>query len=157
MNTNIRKATTKDIDTIVNLNTALFEHDYVFDDTLDVAWPDSQWGRDYFEKRINISDSLVLVVETDEKIIGYMIAHLTETPDHMRKDLKLAEVENTFIKKEYRRMGIGEQLYTMIEKWAIAQDSNLMTITASYNNSFGRNFYTKMGLTETDVTFQKKL
>jgi len=154
---NIRKASIEDLEILIRLNTELFEHDYAFDDTLDIAWPDSEWGRDYFKKRINNSDSLTLISEDEGNIVGYMIAHLTETPDHMRKDLKLAEVENTFIVVAHRRKGLGEEMYTLVEKWAKINDANLVTITASYKNNFGRNFYTKMGLTETDVTFQKKI
>ena len=153
----IRKAIKEDLEVIVKLNTELFKHDHAFDDTLDIAWPDSKWGRDYFIKRIKDIDSLTLIAEDDGEIVGYMIAHQTETPDHMKKDLKLAEIENTFIVSSYRRKGLGKEMYTVIEKWAKEKNANLITITASYNNEFGRSFYNKMGLIETDVTFQKKL
>jgi len=153
----IREAKIEDLEGIVHLNTALFLHDYEFDKTLDFAWPDSKYGRDYFEKSITRDGSCTLVALENEVIVGYMIAGLPETPDYVRKDIKFVELENTFIVEDYRRQGIGEKMYAEVEKWGRGKGAKMMKIEASYDNEKARNFYKKMGLREAGITFHKEL
>ena len=154
---NIRKATPEDLEKIVELNSELFRHDFEFDDTLDLAWPNSKWGRDYFEKSITSERSFTLVATENEDIIGYMIAGLPETPDYMKKEIRLVEVENTFIVEKCRRQGIGEKMYEEVEAWGRDRGAKMMKIEASFDNEKARNFYKKMGLKEAGITFHKEL
>ncbi len=153
----IRKALIQDLESVQKLNSDLFKHDFELDPTLDLDWPSSEEGRKYFEKSIISEDSTTVVADNNGKIVGYMIAALTETPVYIRKDIRMIEVENTFIQEEFRRQSLGTQMYEEIKSWAKGKGANMVMVTASYNNEKAKNFYKKMGLAETDLTFQQEI
>lgn len=154
---NIRKATIEDLGSIQRLNLMLFEHDFQFDKTLDLNWTFSSDGVKSLTESIESENFITIVAEEEDVIVGYMVAGLEATPDYMKNDIKIAELQHTFIDENHRRSGIGTKMYEEIVKWAKVKGANMMKVVASYDNHFAHNFYQKRGLKPSDITFQSEI
>lgn len=153
----IRKAKIEDIKSIRELNRRLFEQDFAFDNTLDVTWPDREETLLLFQKNITDDKYYTQVAVESGRVVGYMVCKTFQTPAHMRPDLKMAELEHTFIEPEHRKKGIGIEMFENFEIWAKEKGCNLLTVTAAAKNVLAKDFYTKVGFELSDITFQKKI
>ena len=147
----IRKAEIKDLERVQELNNQLFDLEIAnFDEYLIKNWPLSNEGRNYFLNAIK--ESCVLVAESDDKVVGYLLAEKVDIPYY---NFKIAELCNMCVDKDYRRMGIGEKLYLEFEKHFRAKDITHFIVTASFKNESAKSFYKKMGFNEANSTFVK--
>lgn len=94
----IRKAKMEDVNTIWEMgrNVSNFETAK----TIVTFWPVS-----VLENCIDKEDVLILVVELENKIIGFIILNINQS-------LFKAEIENIYILEKYRKNGYGEELLT---------------------------------------------
>ncbi len=147
----IRKAEIKDLKTIQNLNNQLFELELEkFDKYLIKGWSFSEQGKDYFENAIK--NSFVIVAEIDGEVVGYLLAEEVDIPYY---SFKIAELCNMCVDENFRRKGVGANLYKEFEKYFKSQNIENFIVTASFKNESAKNFYKKMGFVETNSTFSK--
>lgn len=140
----IRKATAKDIEDILRLNSALFKEEYKkYDNNLNLKWTYSS-GRKYFKNRIVKRNSFVEVAEAKGKIIGYLCGDISRGKSYHKK-AKYAELENMMIKNELRRKGIGTMLMRSFLNWCKKNKVKHVTVAASAKNKQAISFYRKVG------------
>lgn len=157
MGVDIRTATIRDLGAIQELNNRLFEKEHdEYDKSLVVGWPFKEEGKSYFSGRITGEDGLALVAEVEGKIVGYLVGALGK-PLSYKKWEKVAELENMFVLKEHRGLGIGAKLTEAFLKWCRDNGAENVKAVAAHQNLKGINFYKKMGFKETEITLEKQL
>ncbi len=150
----IRFATINDLTSIQELNKVLFELESKnFDSTLDISWPMSNEGTEYFKNAIN--NNVVLVAILNNKVVGYLIGSLNTEYSYNKSSQ--AELDNMCILEECRKLGIGKQLFLKFKE--ICKDNNIseLKVIASYGNLKAINFYKKNGFIESELTLKQNI
>lgn len=150
----IRMAEMADLKEIQSLNKMLFELEFEnYDSTLDINWPISTEGKEYFEDAIKNSITLVAVYEN--KIVGYLIGSLNT--QNIYNKYSQAELDNMCVLDQYRKLGIGSKLFDKFKEICIENDIKELKVVASYKNQNAINFYKKNGFEEADITLKQNL
>ena len=150
----IRNATINDLLNIQKLNKILFELEYNnFDSTLDINWPMSNEGKNYFENAIN--NNVVLVAVLDDKIVGYLVGSLN-TEYSYNKNIQ-AELDNMCILEEYRKLGIGKQLFLEFKKICKKNNISELKVIASYDNLNAIKFYKNNGFAPSELILKQDI
>ena len=153
----IQRAELKDVKLIQNLNKLLFEKEYnEYDKSLDCERPFSKEGEEYFKESITNEDNLCLVAKEKTEIVGYLIGSIQETTSR-RKIKKIWELENMFIKKEWRTKWMGKKLHQEFIQWCKQKEVEKISVIVSAKNTDGRKFYNKCWFEEYDITLEKKI
>ena len=150
----IRNATINDLLNIQKLNKILFELEYNnFDSTLDINWPMSNEGEEYFKNAIN--NNIVLVAVLDDKIVGYLVGSLN-TEYSYNKNIQ-AELDNMCILEEYRKLGIGKQLFLEFKKICKKNNISELKVIASYDNLNAIKFYKNNGFAPSELILKQDI
>lgn len=151
----IRKVSKKDLSDILCLNLALFKKEFKeFDKTLNIKWPHSRPGQEYFSKKIIGKDSFVAVAVNSREIVGYICGHLHYSPTRL---VARAELDNMLIVEGLRGKKIGSRLVGEFFKWCQAKKVKIVIVTAFVGNAPSINFYKKLGFTDFELTLAKRL
>ena len=70
---------------------------------------------------------------------------------------KLAEVENMYIKDDFRSQGIGGKLVVLFEDWCRQRKVQRIRYVASAGNIEAIKFYKKHGCKEVDIGLEREL
>jgi len=153
-NIEIRKAIISDLDIIRYLNNELFklEKDN-YDSTLINDWPLSNEGKEYFEDLIN--NQYVIVALINNEIVGYLAGSINEKGSY--EEAQYGELNNMFIKDNYRNYGIGKQLINSFKDYCKSKGINNIKVVASSKNKDAINFYYKNGFEDFDLTLTMKI
>ena len=150
----IRKALIDDLKIVQNLNYKLFDLEFNnFDPALNMKWTFSERGKTYFKKLIE--EGTVWVAEDNNKVIGYLAGSIDGMPSYATKSI--AEIDNFYIDKEYRKQGIGKKLVKIFKEYCIEHGIEEMKVTASSKNMNAREFYKYNGFEDFEVTFKMTL
>ena len=150
----IRKALIDDLKIVQELNYKLFDLEYNnFDPALNMQWTFSERGKTYFKKLIE--EGTVWVAEDNNKVIGYLAGSVEGTPSYATKSI--AELDNFYIDKEYRKKGIGKKLVQEFKEYCMKLGVEEMKVTASSKNMNAREFYKYIGFEDFEVTYKMKL
>lgn len=140
----IRKAKIEELEIIQKLNHQLFLHEEKFDSFLNMNWPFEKAGKDFFRRRINEKEGVCFVAELNREIVGYLAGGLAKTYPY-RTIKKIAELENTLVKEEFRGQGIGKKLFEKFADWSRSMGIKRIKVSASTNNSRTVKFYESVG------------
>ena len=150
----IRKTTIEDLRIIQELNNSLFELEKEnYDSTLIKDWPLTEVGKEYFTDLIN--NSYVIVAELDNNIVGYLAGTINEKGSY--EEVQYGEINNMFIKDEYRGLGIGNSLINSFKDYCKSNNINNLKVTASFKNKDAIEFYKKNGFDEFDLTLTTRI
>lgn len=153
MDIKIRQANINDLNSIQELNNKLFKKEYKeYDSSLEVGWTYSSAGENYF-KNIIKNNYAVVAVDKD-KIIGYLAGNI-----HMYGSYttKLAELENMFVKPEYRNRKIGSKMIEKFINYCKEQGITEIRVTAYLQNEQAIEFYKKHGFQNLEVILNQKI
>lgn len=154
MGVNIRKAILEDLKYVQELNYKLFELEYNnFDPALNMNWTFSEKGENYFRELIK--SGTVWVAVDNNKVIGYLAGSIGEKPSYVTTSL--AELDNFYIEKEYRRQGIGKKLVEEFKQYCINNQIQEIKVTANAKNTNARAFYENNGFDDFEVTYKMKI
>lgn len=158
-NFKIRKANIKDLEHILRLNQELFNEEFKkFDKTLNLNWTYSNKAKKYFRERITKRNGFVEIVESDEKIIGYLCGGISEQLFYFyRQKAKHAELENMLIDKKCRGKNLGTKLAKNFVEWCKKNKVDYISVSASAGNKKSLNFYKKLGFKDYDLTLEMKI
>jgi GNAT superfamily N-acetyltransferase len=144
----IRKATTKDLQKVQELNLRLFEKEQKeYDSLLDLNWTFGKIGTNYYNEMISEENGCVLVAIVENKIIGYLCGGLVK-PKSFRKLPIAAEVENTFVLDEFRSKGVGGKLYNEFIEWCKTKGVTKVRVLTYAKNNLAVKFYKKKNFKE---------
>lgn len=149
---NIRKAALSDLKEIQNLNNELFKKEFNdYDKSLKIDWPYQKEGEQYFKNVIN-KNYLSVAVDDNNNIIGYIAGSLNVQGTY--NTTKIAELDNMFIKEEYRGYGIGSKLVSKFKKYCQENGVSIIRVTAYFKNKEAIKFYIKNNFNEFELTLK---
>ncbi len=125
----IRKATINDIETVINLGSLLQDESKIYEPNLIF---DRKSAIEHYSAELNNDDALIIVAEIDNKIIGYQYSYITKLDYLDTKNIECT-FEAIILLPEYRSKGVGKQITTVSEKWAV-QDKKANRISATIYN-----------------------
>jgi len=150
----IRTASMKDVDAIVEMNSqrCINEHNF-YDKTVDINYP-----KKYQEKlQINMRNGfgLAIVAIVMGNIEGYLIGSISETEEYRNID-SIAEIDSMFVKPNMRNQGVGEKLVDHFLKWAKLNAKRAKVVVSAKNNR-GIKFCRKAGFTDHETVLEMNL
>ncbi len=150
----IRTADKNEVKDIQNLNNEVFIDNQKYDSDLDMNWPQSDKGKEYFTKLLNNPDACCLLAEEDGKLVGYIAA----APKNISyRKSKFFEIENMGVIPEYRSKGIGSQLIQKCLEWAKNKGFQKLFVNAYFQNAKAIDFYKRNGFSEIDISLERTL
>jgi GNAT superfamily N-acetyltransferase len=142
----IRKATRRDLDAIVALAQELMAfhkaRDPFFTRSADF---DALFGR-FALRNIRSMAACVLVATVDERIVGYCQGMLDRHPPSIVEP-EYGLIIDFCVTAEYRRTGVGEQMFTAMREWFRDKGVRRIEVRHSTFNEIAARFWPKMGFT----------
>lgn len=151
----IRNAVLEDIDEIYNLNTELF---IVLSELKKDIYNPIGFPKEFITSIINSNESDYIVIEEDDKIIGYSLIEERKSPFKKYPNFKedhFASIDELVILPQYRTKGYGKILMEESEKWAKKRNLTSLEISVLNNNFNARAFYEKSGFEEFQLKLRK--
>jgi len=124
-----------------------------------ISFPDSpildeNYHRQKIEKATgNKSDSLV-VAELDRDIVGWL---WLRTEKDRTSGERFGYVKSIYVKKEYRKSGIGRRLIRVAEERFLRKGLARMNLIVNPSNREAVLFFREMGFEESSLTMRRKL
>jgi len=128
----IRAANLNDAGAICRLNRDCLGYDYALEKT-----------QRRLADILSAGQALVLVAETDARVVGYIHAGPYECSyvDSLKDILSLA------VDPDYRNMGAGRMLLNAVEEWAVRTGSAGVRLVSGYEREGAHRFYRSCGYT----------
>lgn len=152
MNIKLRTAVETDWQTLQELNNQVFQNDKENDPDMDLNWPYSEIGINYYKKLSNGSYGHCIIAEENGVIVGYVA--LAEKIFDYRKS-KYVEVENIGVSPQYRSQGIGTILMKAAEEWAKSRGAARLYVQAFWGNQKAVKYYKENGFYEIGIELEK--
>ncbi|MBI5227442.1 GNAT family N-acetyltransferase [Candidatus Micrarchaeota archaeon] len=158
----IRKATLKDRTALYPLVAGLMLHHRLLAKNKDhlaqlIEVDDiSKLRRQWFTKHISSKNSLVLVAQMNEEIVGYSLNFIKDNV-RVYKLRKLGHVADLYIKKGHRGQGIAKQFKDIIFSWFKKKRIKYLSIATHAENKKAHSIYKKWGFFDYHIEMRKKL
>lgn len=140
----LRNATVDDLDSIA----ALWQELMDFHKALDPHFTRSSDGHKKFAEFIRghiLSDeSCVLVGESGGNVVAYCLATVASKPP-VFEEKQYGAVFDLAVCESFRRQGIGEQLFTVVQNWFRQKNIHRIEIRVVLSNETSTAFWRKMG------------
>jgi ribosomal protein S18 acetylase RimI-like enzyme len=140
----IRKAAEKDLPAIVELWKELMD----FHQVRDPYFTRSEDGHEAFSTfmadNLKKQDSLVLIAQKQDDIIGYTLAMIASPPP-VFKIKRYGEILDFAVTEKYRRLGIGEIFVQRLKKWFDEKNIQRIEVRVATSNEVSQPFWRKMG------------
>ena len=151
----IRPAENGEVQALQDLNDKIFVDNPKYDPDLRLDWAQSEdGGKKYFTDLLNSSDSICLIAEADNKMIGYIAA----SPKEINyRNSKYVEIENLGVVPEYRSLGIGNKLMEKCLQLAKGKGFNKVYVNTYSQNTKAVDFYRRNGFAEIDISLEKEI
>lgn len=153
----LRIANTYDIDEIYNLNTELF---VVQNELKPEIYNPIAFPKIFIKSMINSLNSDYILIEDDEKIIGYALIEERESPyreyDSFVED-HYAFIYEIVILPEYRTKGYGRKIIEEAIRWANKRKLTSIELNVLSNNYSAKAFYESNDFKEYQIKFRKKI
>lgn len=145
MNIIIRKAKDEDFHIIQSLNQALFQEEFDggHDTCLQLSWPEEEKEVRYYRDALSKDEYVAYVAEHGDEAIGYLIGCMKNKYSY--RTVHSCELDNMYVKKEWRRKGIGRRLVQAFMKQARKRGIERMFVSAYAKNNTAISFYTACG------------
>lgn len=153
----LRLASLDDIDEIYNLNTELF---LVLNNLRDDIYNPVGFPKIFIKSMINSLNSDYIVIEDDDKIIGYLLIEKRESPYKTYESFKedeFAYIYEVVILPEYRLKGYGKYLIEEAQKWAKERNLKSIELNVLSNNYNAMAFYEKVGFENYQIKMRKNI
>lgn len=146
-----RVGTPKDFQTIQRLNNEVFVDNATYDDYLNLEWPHSEQGEEYYRNALSDSRFHCLIAEADGKPVGYLIGKMG---GHSYRKGKVAEIDNMGVTPSFRSKGIGSRLIQEFKRWCKQEGIERIYVNVYSTNTRAISFYERHGLTRIDVSLE---
>jgi ribosomal protein S18 acetylase RimI-like enzyme len=103
-------------------------------------------------------ESITLVAELNNEIVGFVDARLLRSSDAMHQALLFCQISEIAVSRRFQSRGIGAQLLLAAEKWGQEQGADMALLEYHSANSRAGDFYRRrMGYRVTSITVVKDL
>lgn len=152
---NIRKAETKDFDSILKLQLELEDTEVKFDSNLIERCYETNEGKKRLIKRIKSKAQVFLVAESNNEIVGFIDGRIMEETIWYKE--KVGILEHICVKKENRRNNVASNLLKEFESRLISMGAKYIQILAFPNNKPAMDLYKKYGYDMYSVYLSKRI
>lgn len=150
----IRIINKSEVKVLQDLNNEVFIDNQKYDSDLDMSWPQSNKGKEFFTKLLNNPQACCFLAEDNGRNIGYIVA----APKIVTyRKSRCLEIENMGVLPEYRSKGIGTMLMEECLKWAKSHGFQKTYVNSYFENKMAVEFYKKNGFSEIDISLEKNL
>ncbi len=143
----VRKATAKDISSIVELWKELMD----FNKQHDEHWSRFESGHENFAYFLNshVADDTfcILVAEMDKDIIGYCLSEIRKCEPQFFETQEYGHISNLAVTENYRSKGIGTKLFRETVIWFSQQGIHRIETCVSTSNDLSKEYWARMGFT----------
>ena len=144
----LRHATLMDVPVLADMNRMLRE------DELSPRTKDLAWLTERMHEWVINQVYTVVVMQRGDEIIGY--ASFRTEADLVNPNQHNLFLRQFFIKPVYRRRGIGQAMFTRVEKEFFPQGVNI-TLEVLNGNIQGRSFWEALGFQAFSVTYRRAI
>jgi GNAT superfamily N-acetyltransferase len=156
----VRPANPSDFNVVQALYAELFMHERdQFDSSMNLAFPDSEEGRDFIRDICgNEHGRTGFVFEDDDIIKGFgSLRSMTAHEYSHRNTIKPVQIQTLYVCENYRGQGIGTALISTMHKVAIQNGCTHLRIAVLAGNSSAKKLYEKMLFQAYEVIYEKIL
>ena len=144
----IRKATIEDTSQIVQLWLGLSEMHAAMEPMWETVGNAEEIHEAHLKTILAKDNYHIVVAESENKIVGFSTLLLSNRPDVFLKKLS-ASIQDTCVKSEYRKTGIGKQLTEALINIAREKGVEMITLGVAVDNEVGNVFWKEMGFKPT--------
>ncbi|MGG7142985.1 N-acetyltransferase family protein [Clostridium nigeriense] len=113
--------------------------------------------RTYFNELLKDREIEILVITLDEKIVGYAIVRYVDLKNvDLLKDKYFAYIDEICIREDFRRQGLGKNLFEYIYKLVKSKGVDTLELGVWSFNKSALEFYKAMGMVEKNIRMEKK-
>jgi len=94
--------------------------------------------------------SFLFVAESGGRVVGFISGELREGSPTFRQK-SWASVDDVFVERDHRNLGIGRTLLEGVEAWAKERRADGVSLQVAAANERGRKFYEGLGFREVSV------
>ena len=143
---------------VQDLNHKSFLYHWKFDKTIDVNWPFSEEGINYYKESTQKNNcKTFLAFSDDDEVIGYICCSMENEYSYRLYKGKKLEITAMFVLDEYRRSGVGRKLVEKAEVYAKENGLSRMFVLCSHDNPKSLEFYRSVGLVDYTVELEKEI
>ena len=99
--------------------------------------------------------NILMAKDTTGKAIGFIIGSITQDDSLVLSNI--GNIEDWYVEKEYRALGIGSQLYQQLEQWFKEKDCHQVVSGTWSGNTVSVSAHQKAGFFISEIKFSKKL
>ncbi|NMA73618.1 MAG: GNAT family N-acetyltransferase [Bacteroidales bacterium] len=116
---------------------------------------EAEQEEDFFQEMMDSDTSDILVVEADEKIIGFMVlCEQITLPYNCFVQYTYAYLMDIMIQEEYRNKGVAKALIKKAKEWAKSRDLAYLDLNVLARNSNAIQFFKTEGFREQMITMR---
>lgn len=149
----IRKATIKDFEQIKKIRTEFYLHQTKLDNLNEPNWIKRGLGI-ATSKALKSKRHIFFIAEDKGKIIGYCSGVIDKLPRWLKLKKK-GHLYNVFVKKEYRKKGIGKKLMFSVIDWFKQNKISWIQILVYSKNKNAYKIYKKLGFKDYIIEMNK--
>ena len=140
---NIRKAKIEDLNALVNLRKEhfIYEIEILNNELLNISWPESEDSRE--DLKYFILSEVIYIAEVGDVPVGYICGEVNLKKAWYKENI--ASLTNLFVKKEYRKKGIGKYLVDYFKDDVLSRGINKIEVNVMANNISAIEFYEEYG------------
>ncbi|KKU81566.1 hypothetical protein A2973_02920 [Candidatus Gottesmanbacteria bacterium RIFCSPLOWO2_01_FULL_49_10] len=150
----IRKSLPSDWQLIQKLNNEVFENDSKNDQYLNLAWPYSKQGIQYYKNVVSSPTYFCFIAEADGEPVGHLVGGLKSIE---YRNVKTAEIIELGVSPAYRSKHIGAQLVQAFRDWSKERGFQTIMVNAYYTNEKAIKFYTFLGMKPIDMNLEMQI
>lgn len=152
----IRKATMEDFDSVLELKLELKELARKFSKTLPAPSKVQKYYEKYLREHLSSGNSAVFAAFEGEKPVAMIVAK-TYWLLPIYGEGKRGILSNLFVKEEFRKQGIAQDLVKEAVEWLKSKNAGAATIKVYSKNTAALNLFRSLGFTDFSVKIFKEL
>jgi len=146
MEITIRKATLKDIPSLLKLWTKLMEFHRTLSSHFELADDAETVWEFYVRKQLDEPNFLLIVAEVNGNIIGFSLASI-QANIPVFKIKKYGVIYDFFVDEAFRKRGIGRKIFDFAREWFEQKGVEHLQVSAAHHNPIAQGFWHAMGFT----------
>lgn len=140
------------MEAIYNLNVDLAKYELRFDPVRKKPQKKKCYLRGYEDprKKLKRKNCQFLIAEDKGKAIGFIEGCIKKLPPFYQYPIR-GEIGPTFLKKEYRKRGVGKELAKEMLNWFKSKNIKWIQLTTHTNNISSLRFWKKIGFKDYSI------
>lgn len=147
MEITIRKATIKDMPSVLKLWTKLMEFHRKLSKNFEPADDAEKAWESFAKEQLDEQDSLLMVAEVSGNIIGFTLVSI-QSNIPVFKIKRYGVIYDFFVDEAFRRRGIGRKLFDFAREWFEQKGVEHLQLSVVHHNPVGQEFWRAMGFTD---------